>query len=256
MVGYALWRFVLLRDVVAFRRMWWLFLSGFVEPVFYLFSIGIGLGALVQNVTTDNGMVVSYAAFVAPAMLAASAMNGSLADTTYNFFFKLKFSKTYDTMLATPARPWDIAVGEILWSLIRGGTYSAIFFLVALAMGFVESWWAVLAVPAAVLIGAAFAGVGMWATTFMTSWKDFEFINLVVQPMFLFSATFFPLAVYPESIRWLVQLMPLYHGVEIQRGLLLGDVTWSLLGSAAYLIALTVLGRSGASRRISRLLLT
>jgi lipooligosaccharide transport system permease protein len=122
-VGYALWRFVLLRDVVAFRRMWWLFLSGFVEPVFYLFSIGIGLGALVQTVTTDQGAVVSYAAFVAPAMLAASAMNGAIADTTYNFFFKLRFAKTYDTMLATPARPRDIAVGEILWSLIRGGTY-------------------------------------------------------------------------------------------------------------------------------------
>ena len=256
MVGYALWRFVLLRDVVAFRRMWWLFLSGFVEPVFYLFSIGIGLGALVQTVTTDQGMVVSYAAFVAPAMLAASAMNGAIADTTYNFFFKLKFAKTYDTMLATPARPWDIAVGEILWSLIRGGTYSAIFFLVALVMGFVESWWAVLAIPAALLIGAAFAAVGMWATTYMTSWKDFEFINLVIQPMFLFSATFFPLAVYPESIRWLVQLMPLYHGVEIQRGLLLGDVTWALLGSAAYLVGLTVLGLWGASRRISTLLLT
>jgi lipooligosaccharide transport system permease protein len=256
MVGYALWRFVLMRDVVAFRRMWWLFLSGVVEPVFYLFSIGIGLGALVQNVTTDNGMVVEYAAFVAPAMLAVSAMNGAMADTTYNFFFKLRFSKTYDTMLATPARPWDIAVGEILWSLIRGGIYSAIFFAVALVMGFVRSWWAVLAIPAALLIGAAFAGMGMWATTYMTSWKDFEFINLVTQPMFLFSATFFPLAVYPESIRWLVQLMPLYHGVEIQRGLFLGDVTWGLLVSAAYLLGLTVLGLWGANRRISQLLLT
>lgn len=252
MVGIALWRFVLLRDVVAFRRMWWLFISGFVEPVFYLFSIGIGLGTLVRDVTTDSGMVVTYAAFVAPAMLAASAMNGSIADTTYNFFAKLKFAKTYDTMLATPARPWDIAVGEILWSLIRGGVYSAIFFVVALAMGFVTSWWAVLAIPACVLIGAAFAGVGMWATTFMTSWKDFEFVTLAIQPMFLFSATFFPLSVYPESLQWLVKLMPLYHGVEIQRGLLLGDVSLGLLWSVLYLVALCALGlwvRRGGSRR-------
>ncbi len=256
MVGIALWRFVLLRDVVAFRRMWWLFISGFVEPVFYLFSIGIGLGTLVRDVTTDSGMVVTYAAFVAPAMLAASAMNGSIADTTYNFFAKLKFAKTYDTMLATPARPWDIAVGEILWSLIRGGVYSAIFFVVALAMGFVTSWWAVLAIPACVLIGAAFAGVGMWATTFMTSWKDFEFVTLAIQPMFLFSATFFPLSVYPESLQWLVKLMPLYHGVEIQRGLLLGDVSLGLLWSVLYLVALCALGLWGASRRISTLLLT
>lgn len=256
MVGIALWRFVLLRDVVAFRRMWWLFISGFVEPVFYLFSIGIGLGTLVRDVTTDSGMVVTYAAFVAPAMLAASAMNGSIADTTYNFFAKLKFAKTYDTMLATPARPWDIAVGEILWSLIRGGVYSAIFFVVALAMGFVTSWWAVLAIPACVLIGAAFAGVGMWATTFMTSWKDFEFVTLAIQPMFLFSATFFPLSVYPESLQWLVKLMPLYHGVEIQRGLLLGDVSLGLLWSVLYLVVLCALGLWGASRRISTLLLT
>lgn len=256
MVGIALWRFVLLRDVVAFRRMWWLFISGFVEPVFYLFSIGIGLGTLVRDVTTDSGMVVTYAAFVAPAMLAASAMNGSIADTTYNFFAKLKFAKTYDTMLATPARPWDIAVGEILWSLIRGGVYSAIFFVVALAMGFVTSWWAVLAIPGCVLIGAAFAGVGMWATTFMTSWKDFEFVTLAIQPMFLFSATFFPLSVYPESLQWLVKLMPLYHGVEIQRGLLLGDASLGLLWSVLYLVALCALGLWGASRRISTLLLT
>ncbi|HHU09356.1 MAG TPA: ABC transporter permease [Intrasporangiaceae bacterium] len=256
MVGYALWRFVLLRDVVAFRRMWWLFLTGFVEPVFYLFSIGIGLGALVRDVTTDSGQVVPYALFVAPAMLAASAMNGAIADTTYNFFFKLKFAKTYDTILATPARPWDIAIGEILWSLIRGGIYSAIFFLVALVMGFVRSWWAVLALPAALLIGAAFAAVGMWATTYMTSWKDFEFITLVIQPMFLFSATFFPLSVYPEGLQWLVKLMPLYHAVVIERGLLLGDVGWGLLWSVLVLVALTALGLWGASRRISRLLLT
>ena len=165
-------------------------------------------------------------------------------------------AKTYDTMLATPARPWDIAVGEILWSLIRGGVYSAIFFVVALAMGFVTSWWAVLAIPGCVLIGAAFAGVGMWATTFMTSWKDFEFVTLAIQPMFLFSATFFPLSVYPESLQWLVKLMPLYHGVEIQRGLLLGDVSLGLLWSVLYLVALCALGLWGASRRISTLLLT
>src|SRR5690606_1817067 len=153
-------------------------------------------------------------------------------------------------------RPWDVAIGEILWSLIRGGIYSAIFFLVALAMGFVRSWWAILAIPACLLIGAAFAGVGMWATTYMSSWKHFEFVTLIIQPMFRFSATFFPLAVYPEALQWIVKLMPLYHGVEIQRGLLLGDVTWGLVGSGAYLLVLCAVGLWGASRRISTLLLT
>ena len=256
MTTVALWRFVLLRDAVAFRRMWWLFLSGFAEPVFYLFSIGLGLGSLIPYVTTDHGMAITYAAFVAPALLATSAMNGAVADTTYNFFFKLRFARVYDTILATPARPMDVALGELAWAVFRAGVYSSMFFLVALAMGFVRSWWGLLAVPAALLLAAAFAALGLWATTYLTSWKDFELIALAVQPMFLFSATFFPLAVYPASVQWLVRLTPLYHGVELQRGLLLGDVTWGLLGSAAFLVALTALGLLGASRRVGRLLLT
>ena len=191
MLALGLARFVILRNVTSFRRGWPVFLSGFFEPVFYLFSIGVGLGALVKTVTTDSGAVVGYADFVAPAMLASAAMNGAIMDVTFNVFHKLRFAKLYDTMLATPAAPKDIAVGEVTWALIRGGIYSAGFLVVALFMGFVHSWWAVLALPAALVIGAAFAGVGMWATTYMTTWQQFEIIFLIVQPMFLFSATFF-----------------------------------------------------------------
>ncbi len=256
LLSLRLGRFVVLRNATSFRRGWLVFLSGFLEPVFYLFSIGVGLGALVRAVTTDGGTSVSYAAFVAPAMLAASAMNGAVADVTFNVYFKLRHARIYDTMLATPATPRDIAAGEIAWALIRGGIYSTGFLLVAGAMGFARSWWALLAVPAALLIAAAFAGVGMWATTFITSWQQFELIFLIVQPMFFFSATFFPLATYPEALQWVVRISPLYHGVALERGLLLGEPSSAMLGSVAYLVALAGLGLWGAGRRVERLLLT
>ena len=168
-VGIGLARYVVQRNMTAFRRAWLLLLSGFVEPVFYLFSIGVGLGALVGNVTTDGGSSVPYAVFVAPALLASSAMNGAIADSTYNVFFKLKYQRLYDAMLATPLGPRDVAVGEITWSLMRGSLYSTMFLVVAVAAGLVQSWWALLAVPAAVLIGLAFGAIGMFATTYMTS---------------------------------------------------------------------------------------
>ena len=248
--------FVVGRNITAFRRAWLLLVSGVAEPVFYLFSIGVGIGALVQTVTTDSGNEVPYAVFVAPALLAAAPMHAAFADSTYNVFFKLKHARLYDAILATPAGPRDIAVGEITWSLMRGSLYSALFLVVAVLAGFVQSWWAVLALPGAVLIGLAFGAIGMFATTYMTSWQHFEYINLAIQPMFLFSATFFPLSTYPPALQWLVQLTPLYQGVALERGLMLGEVGWSLLGNAAYLVVLGAIGVVGASRRIERLLLT
>lgn len=256
MLTLGLGRFVVLRNITSFRRGWLVFLSGFFEPVFYLLSIGVGLGALIKVVTTDSGVVVAYADFVAPAMLATAAMNGAIADVTFNVFHKLRFARIYDTMLATPATPRDIAAGEITWALIRGGIYSTGFLVVAALLGHVHSWWALLAVPAALVVGAAFAGVGMWATTFMTSWQQFELIFVVIQPLFLFSATFFPLSTYVEPLQWIVRISPLYHGVALERGLLLGDVSWGLLGSVAYLLALGALGLWGAGRRVGKLLLT
>ena len=254
--GAGLARWVLARNLLAFRHGWVTLVSGFAEPVFYLFSLGVGIGALVHTVHTDGGSEVPYAVFVAPVLLASSAMNGAIMDSTFNVFFKLRHAKLYDSMLATPIGPRDIAVGEIGWAVLRGALYSAAFLVVALLAGMVTSWWALLALPAAVLIGLAFAAVGMFATTFMTSWQHFDYITLAIQPMFLFSATFFPLSTYPEGIRWLVQATPLYHGVTLERGLMLGEVSWALAGHTAYLVVLGVIGALGAARRIERLLLT
>jgi lipooligosaccharide transport system permease protein len=244
------------RNITSFRHGWVALVTGFAEPVFYLFSLGIGIGALVRNVTTDSGMTVTYPQFVAPALLAASAMNGAVMDSTFNVFFKLKYAKVYDAVLATPMGPRDVAVGEISWSLLRGGMYSAAFLVVALLAGAVRSWWALLALPAAVFIGFAFAAVGMFATTFMRSWVDFDYVTLAIQPMFLFSATFFPLTTYPDALQWLVRLTPLYHGVALERALMLGDVGWGVLGHVAYLLVLGAVGVVGAARRLERLLLT
>ena len=209
-----------------YRAGWLVLLSGIFEPLFYLFSVGVGVSQLVGDVELPGGELVSYTAFVAPAMLASSAMNGALYDATFNLFFKLKYDKLYDAVLATPVTPVDIAAGEIGWALMRGAFYSAAFLVVMLVMGLVVSWWALLALPAAVLIGFAFAAMGMACTTFMKSWQDFEYITLVTLPMFLFSATFYPLDVYPASLQWVVRCSPLYHAATLLRELTTGTVGW------------------------------
>ncbi|SFC52647.1 lipooligosaccharide transport system permease protein [Nocardioides terrae] len=246
---------LLYRNLLAYRRAWTVFATGFLEPVFYLFSIGIGVGRIVHGFDF-NGEPIAYRDFVAPGMVAASAMNGALLDATFNFFFKLKYNKLFDQMLATPLSTLDVARGELAWSLLRGGVYSTAFVLVMVAMGLVGSWWAVLVVPAALLIGLAFGAVGMALTTFMRSWQDFEYVTLGMLPMFLFSATFFPVTAYPEWLRWLVEVTPLYRGVVLCRELTTGAVSWGSPVSVLYLVALGVAGLLVVRRRLDRLLLT
>lgn len=253
--GAGLARALIERNARAFRHGWITLVSGVFEPIFYLFSLGVGLGALIGDVDTGGGRMVEYAAYVAPAMMAAAAMNGAVFDSTFNLFFKLKYAKLYDSVLATPLGPRDIAVGEIGWALLRGLLYSTTFLVVAAAAGVVHSWWALLAVPAASLIGLAFAAVGMSVTTYLRSWQDFDYIQLALLPMFLFSATFYPLSTYDESVRWVVQATPLYHGVAMIRDLMLGDVAWGILGHVAYLAVMGLAGVLFAARRIERLLL-
>jgi lipooligosaccharide transport system permease protein len=253
--GVGSWRIVE-RNFLVYRHGWVVFLSGLLEPVLYLFSIGIGVGGLVGQFTLADGSRVGYVEFVAPAMLASAAMNGALFDATYNIFFKMKFEKLYDAMLATPMSPADIARGEVAWALLRGATYSAAFIAIMTAMGLVRSWWAVLALPATVLIGYAFAGAGMALTTWMRSWQDFEYVQLAIMPMFLFSATFFPLSTYPGVIEAVVRWTPLYQGVVLCRDLTLGSVRWECVAAAVYLVAMGSLGLYVASRRVGQLLLT
>lgn len=253
-VGTGRARGVLERNVMVMKRGWLIVLSGFFEPLFYLLSIGVGLGALVGAVKV-GGHTLSYREFVAPAMLATSAMNAAIAETTFNVFHKLKFSKIYNAVLNTPVAPGDIAVGEITWSVTRGGIYSTIFLVVMAGLGLVHSWWALLAVPVALLLGAAFSAVGMALTTYMRSWTDFEYVTIFQLPLFLFSATFYPLSIYPGALQTVVKITPLYQGVATLRALVTGDVGWVLLGHAAYLAVMAAIGLVVAERRLQRLLI-
>jgi lipooligosaccharide transport system permease protein len=243
------------RHARVYRHTWSVLISGFFEPLFYLLSIGIGLGKLVGAVTGPGGQPVGFTSFVAPALLATSAMNGAVMDSTFNVFFRMKYAKLYDSALATPMRPGDIALGEVGWALIRGGLYAVAFMVVMLAMGLVHSVWAVFAVPVALLIGFAFAGAGMAATTYMKSWQHFEFVMLATVPMFLFSTTFYPLGVYPRPVQVIVECTPLYQGVDLVRALTLGVVGPGLAWNVAYLSVMGTIGLAIAGRRISTLLM-
>ncbi len=243
------------RNYIVYRAAWKLFLTGFLEPVFYLLSIGIGVGALIDGFEF-NGQTIPYAEFVAPGMLAASAFNGALLDSTYNVFFKLRYEKLYDQMLATPLSTSDIARGEIAWGQLRGGSYSAAFLLVMLAMGLISSWWALLALPAVLLIGFAFSAVCMALTTWMTSWQDFDKITLAQLPLFLFSATFFPLTAFPGWLQWVVECTPLYRGVVLCRELTTGALSWASAVSVVYLVVMGLIGLAVVRRRLDKLLLT
>jgi lipooligosaccharide transport system permease protein len=240
------------RNYLVYRRLWKI--TGFFEPVFYLLSIGIGFGALVPEVTGPGGTPIPYTAFVAPALMATSAMNGAVMETTFNIFFKLKFGNVYEGILTTPMSPRDIAVGEIGWALFRGALYSIVFLVVMAVMGLTDSWWAIMTIPGAVLIGFAFGSVGLAACTYMRSWQDFDLVSLVTMPLFLFSATFYSIDVYPPVIQQIVKISPLYHGTELLRALSLGIFDWSLAGHVAFLAVMGLVGARIASRRLDGLL--
>lgn len=253
--GAGMARTLVERNFVSFRRTWTIIVSGFFEPVFFLFAMGVGIGSMVGDVELSDGGSVPYLAFVAPALLASSAMNGAVFDSTTNVFFKLKYAKLYDSVLSTPLGPRDVAIGEISWALLRGLVYSGAFLVVAWLAGAVESLWALAAVPAATLIGWAFASVGMASATYMRTWADFDYIQLAIMPMFLFSATFFPLTTYPPVLQWVVQATPLYHGVAMTRELMLGDVSVAMVAHVGYLCAMGVVGTVWTASRVERLLL-
>jgi lipooligosaccharide transport system permease protein len=219
----------------------------------YRLSIGLGLNHLVGGLRV-GGTVVAYTGYVAPGLLASSAMNGALFDATFNIFFKLKITKTFDAMLSTPLGVQDVALGELLWTLMRAGLYSAAFLVVMAALGYVLTPWAVLCYPAAVLISFAFSATGMAATSYMETWQDFDKVSLAIIPLFLFSATFYPLSVYPGWLQVVVQCTPLYQGVALIRGLDAGAFSWSLLGHALYLAAMGTASLLVTSRRFAQLL--
>lgn len=234
---------------------WLVIVSGFFEPIFYLLSLGIGFGALVGDVQTSSGQTVPYAAFIAPALLATAAMNGAVYDSTWNVFFKMNFAKLYQGMLYTSLGPLDVAMGEIFLALLRGLLYATGFTAVMGVMGLITTPWAILMIPASVLIAFGFASFGMGITSFMKTFQQMDWINFVMLPMFLFSATFYPLSVYPQSIQWLIQAMPLWHGVELLRQISVGIFTPATAIHVGYYLVMIVLGVMLTAGRLRKLFL-
>ena len=232
---------------------WMVVLSGFFEPLFYLLSVRVGFGSLVGDVA-DGGRTVPYAEFVAPALMASSAMNGAVYESTMNIFFKLKYEKTYDAILNTPLTAPDVALGEIGYAAFRGTLYSGAFRATMALLGMTSSWWVLATVPITVVVALAFSALGMAITTFMRSWEDFEYVTTVTLPLFLFSATFYPAASYGRW-QWVLQLSPLYHGVALVRGASYGVWSWAYAWHLAFLLAMFAFGLVVAARRIAALIL-
>lgn len=232
---------------------WFVILSGFVEPVFYLLSFGFGVGQLIGGVTDGNGNPVPYAAYIAPALLATSAMNGAIYDSTWNVFFRMHFGKQYQATLATSMGPLDLALGEMAWALLRGLVYAIGFMCVSLSLGLVISPYAFFAIPAALLIAFGFAAVGMAVTSYLESFTQMNWINFFLLPMFLFSGTFYPVSVFPVWIQNIVNCLPLSQAVNLVRDLMLGNVSTQILTPIIYFIAMIAIGLFFTTKRLTAL---
>lgn len=244
------------RNILVYRHQWVVILSGVFEPVFYLLGIGLGIGAIVREVTLADGTVIPYAAFVAPALMATAAMNGAVFETIFNVFFKLNYIKTYDGVLATPMGITEIALGELIWALLRAALYAVAMFVIMLPMGLVLSPLGIFTIPAALLVAATFAAAGLAGTSYLRTVNDFDIpMGLVVMPMFLFSGTFFPITIFPEPIQIAIALTPLYHGINLIRGLSTGLFNVTDLLSVVYLVAFFAICLWIAMRQMERRLI-
>ena len=240
------------RNARLYRRSLTPVLSSVVEPTLYLLSIGFGVGALVGAVP---GVDVSYAAFVAPAILATTAMNAAFNQTSFGVFTRIKMERTYDAIVPTPLSVADIALGEVVSATLAGLLSAIGFVVVMLVLGLVVSPGIAIAVPASLLVGYAFGAAGLAVTTYLRDFSDFQLIQLVMLPMFLFATTFYPLSIYPEWLRPVIEVLPLYQSIELIRDPALGQLSWNVAVAAVYLAVFGSLALAIASRRLARLLL-
>ncbi|EXF24318.1 ABC transporter [Nesterenkonia sp. AN1] len=237
-----------------------IFLSGLLEPVLFLTSFGLGISPMIAGVDAEQvglggGGTISYAAFIAPALLAVSAMNGAIFDSTWNVFFKLKITKLYRTMMSTSLGPVDVAVGEICLALFRGGIYALGFIGVLLVGGLIDTLAAVLMWFTALFVALGFASVGMAVTSFMTRFQQMDWMMMVLMPMFLFSATLFPISVYPAGVQAFIQALPLWHAVELMRDIAFWDFSGLTLVHIGYYLVMIVAGLALTTYRMKKLFL-
>jgi lipooligosaccharide transport system permease protein len=241
----AVWR----RNLALYRRTWKLnLLPNFFEPLLYLVSVGVGVGAYI----TEMGGT-SYVAFLAPGLVAVAAMNGASFEVTYNAFVRMNFEKTYESMLTTPIQPEDVLAGEVLWAVTRSLVYGGIFWLVVAALGLAPLPGSLLAVPLVPLTGLLFAALGIAFSLRIPSIDLFSFyFTLFITPLFLFSDVFFPLEERLSGAwLWVAEALPLLHPVRLVRAAFRGEASWILLWDLAY-IALVSAALLWVAARVTR----
>jgi lipooligosaccharide transport system permease protein len=226
--------------------------TSFLYPVLYLLAMGVGLGSLIDK--QHNSLGVSYLHFIAPGLLAATAMQIGSNEAMYPVMGAIKWMRTYFAMLATPLRVVDVLRGHLAWIAVRLLLVSTIYLIVIAAFGVVHSPLAILVIPSAVATGLAFsAPIAAYAAT---QDKDVGFTTLYrfgMIPLFLFSGTFFPVTQLPGWLQPVAYAFPLYHGVHLCRGLVLGGLSlWSALGDAGYLVVLAGIGYLLAERTFAK----
>jgi len=243
--------------LTVYRRIWrssiW---SSVLGPICYIGALGFGLGALVDKHSTASLGGVSYLDFVAPAILASGAMNTAMAEASYPVFGSLKWNRIYIGAQASPLRPADIFRGHLMFMVMRLAMNSAVVMVVMLAFGAVKSAWVVLAYPAAVLTGLAFAApIAAWSVTVKME-ASFNYVfRFGVIPLMLFPGTFFPLSQLPAGLRALAYATPLWHGVALCRAFSLGTAASdpvAMLGHVAYLAVLAAVGTWAGARTYRR----
>ena len=244
--------------VTVYKRTWkGSLISSFLLPLLYLASMGVGLGSFVDNNGTGALGGVSYLQFIAPGLLAATALQIAVSEATYPVMSGLKWQKFYHSMVSTPLRPADVVYGQLGFIAFRVFSTCAVFLVVIALFGGLKSPLGVLGLPVALLVGMAVAGpVAAYATKLDNDAGFAMIFRFGVVPAFLFSGAFFPVSQLPDWIEWLAYVSPLWHGVELCRELSLGAVRpWLALVNVVYLLAWFVAGTWLAVRGFNRRLI-
>jgi lipooligosaccharide transport system permease protein len=219
--------------------------SSFLSPVLFLTAMGLGLGAYVSDTATLDG--VPYLVFLAPGLLAATAMQSAAMEASMPMLGGLVWMRTFHAMYATPISPRDIALGNLAWIAARLVLVTTAFTIVIVLFGAAESPLIVFAIPAAILTGMAFAGpMAAFAATQKTPNRFASIFRFGITPLFLFSGTFFPISSLPTALQAFAWLTPLFHGVALTRGLSLGTIVDDPIAAAVHVIYLTTLATVGA----------
>ena len=251
-------RHVIEYNALIYRRIWRGSIAvSFFTPLFFLAAMGIGLGGLVNRASGGvNG--VPYLDFLAPGLIAAACMQTAAIEAMYPILAKIMWDKTYDAVLATPVTIPDLIRGEIIWITIRMFVVATMFWIVMFAFGIGHSAEAVLAIPASIVTGLAFATPIMAFTATRRNDSGFAAINrFVIIPLYLLGGTFFPIAKLPLALQVLAWATPLAHGVALTRGVVLGTVTWPdavlhLLVPLAYFAAGLLIVRALLVKRLAK----